>query len=232
MAADLAAFLLADGRFPVGGHAHSAGVESAVADGRVHDLDSAMAFVRGRVRTAGLTDAALAAATAVRIDPRASAAERALVLRAIDDEADARIAPPPLRVASRRLGRQLVRAADRAWPHAELARVVTRLGTDPHQACAWGLVGVGVGLPPLEVARLVVHHTASTPAQAAVRLLGLDPFAVSAALVGLTGVGEDVALEAASRAGGPLAELPAAAGPVVEVAAVAHPTRPNRMFTT
>ncbi|MDP8970441.1 MAG: urease accessory protein, partial [Actinomycetota bacterium] len=53
-----AALLLADGRFPSGGHAHSLGLEAAVADGRVRDLDTLGAFAAGRLATAGLCDAA------------------------------------------------------------------------------------------------------------------------------------------------------------------------------
>ncbi|MGD9797255.1 MAG: urease accessory protein UreF, partial [Acidimicrobiia bacterium] len=59
----LAALLLADGRFPMGGHVHSGGVESAVADGRVVDVPTLAAYLLGRLHTTGLTDAALAAAT-------------------------------------------------------------------------------------------------------------------------------------------------------------------------
>lgn len=228
----LTAFLLADGRFPAGGHAHSAGMEAAVRDGRVRDLATAVAYVRGRLFTAGLTDASLAVATAVRLDPRATEAERALLLRAVDDEAEARIAPPPLRVASRRLGRQLVRVSARCWPDAGIAPVVVRLGRDPHQACAWGLVASAAGLAPPSLATLVVHHAVSTPAQAAVRLLGLDPFAVAAALAALASEGEAVARDAVARGRGPLPDLPAATGPVVEVAAIEHATWTSRMFTT
>jgi len=61
--ASLAALLLADGRLPTGGHVHSAGIESAVVDGRVHDVDTLADYVHGRLRTAGLTEAALAAAS-------------------------------------------------------------------------------------------------------------------------------------------------------------------------
>ncbi|NEA07090.1 urease accessory protein UreF, partial [Streptomyces sp. SID10692] len=56
-----ALLVLADGRFPAGGHAHSGGAEPAVAEGRVHDADSLADFCRGRLHTAGLTAAALAA---------------------------------------------------------------------------------------------------------------------------------------------------------------------------
>ncbi|MYU17183.1 urease accessory protein UreF, partial [Streptomyces sp. SID8361] len=57
-----ALLILADGRFPAGGHAHSGGAEAAVAAGRIHDAASLEAFCRGRLHTAGLTAAGLAAA--------------------------------------------------------------------------------------------------------------------------------------------------------------------------
>lgn len=57
-----ALLLLADGRFPAGAHAHSAGVESAVRAGDVVDLATLDRYLRGRLATTGLTDAAFAAA--------------------------------------------------------------------------------------------------------------------------------------------------------------------------
>ena len=59
--------VLADGRLPAGGHAHSGGLEAAVAAGRVHDLATLEAFLRGRLATAGLVAAAFAAATTHRL---------------------------------------------------------------------------------------------------------------------------------------------------------------------
>ncbi len=61
-AVSVAALLLSDSRFPAGGHAHSGGVEPAVTAGTVTDLVSLEAFLRGRLRTAGLAAAGLAAA--------------------------------------------------------------------------------------------------------------------------------------------------------------------------
>jgi urease accessory protein len=60
------ALLLSDSRFPAGGHAHSGGVEPAVTAGTVSDLGSLEAFLRGRLRTAGLVAAGLAAAACER----------------------------------------------------------------------------------------------------------------------------------------------------------------------
>ncbi|MCU1455669.1 MAG: urease accessory protein UreF, partial [Acidimicrobiales bacterium] len=65
----LALLQLADGRLPAGGHAHSAGLERAVLDGRVTDIVTLGRFLEGRLRTAGLTDAALAVAARNNADP-------------------------------------------------------------------------------------------------------------------------------------------------------------------
>lgn len=62
-----ALLMLADGRYPAGGHAHSGGLEAAVGDGRVRDLSDLTAFLRGRLATAGLVAAAFAAAACGRL---------------------------------------------------------------------------------------------------------------------------------------------------------------------
>lgn len=79
-----ALLVLADGRFPAGGHAHSGGAEPAVTAGRIRDTPTLEAFCRGRLHTAGLVGAGLAAAAASGCDP--------LLL---DEAADARTLPPP-----------------------------------------------------------------------------------------------------------------------------------------
>lgn len=78
-----ALLVLADGRFPAGGHAHSGGVEPAVKAGRVHDAASLAEFCRGRLHTAGLVSASLAAAAVLGLDPLA-----------LDEAADARTPSP------------------------------------------------------------------------------------------------------------------------------------------
>ncbi|MDV9192308.1 urease accessory protein UreF, partial [Streptomyces sp. SR27] len=71
MTSRAALLVLADGRFPAGGHAHSGGAEAAVKAGRITDAASLAAFCRGRLHTSGLTAAALAAAAALGHDPYA-----------------------------------------------------------------------------------------------------------------------------------------------------------------
>lgn len=198
--AALALMLLADGRFPVGGHAHSAGAEAACADGRIVDEASLAAFVEGRLRTTGLVDAALAAATVLVLAGCRSADDARPALVALDAEADARIAAPALRAASRKLGRQLVRVAGRCWPDSTLALLPGIAPDGVHQAVALGGVAVAVGLSAEAVAQLSLHHAVTTPAQAAVRLLGLDPFGVAAVSARLAPVAARIAVEAVAEA--------------------------------
>lgn len=214
----LAMLLLADGRLPTGGHVHSAGIESAVADGRVHDVDTLARYVHGRLHTAALTEAAIAAAATLQ--PQ--------LLGELDAEADARIPVPALREVSRRLGRQLLRVAGRCWPATPLAS----LPRSPHQPVALGAVGLAAGLSASDVARVAVHHAIATPTQAAVRLLGLDPFAVAALAAALAAEGEPVVEAAVAAAARPLPELPARSGPATEIAAARHHLLDTRLFAS
>jgi urease accessory protein len=214
----LAALLLADGRLPTGGHVHSGGVESAVADGRIVDVDSLCAYLHGRLHTVALTEAALAAAVV----------RRPSEVGRLDAEADARITVPELRIASRRLGRQLIRVASRCWPHPLLAALPER----PHQPVALGAVGVAAGIDALTIATIAIHHATVTPAQSALRLLGLDPFAVAAVTAALAADGALVAEEAVRAADGPIEDLPARNGPVVDIAAALHASLPTQLFAS
>jgi urease accessory protein UreF len=51
---------LADGRLPAGGHAHSGGLEEAVATGRVSSASDLAGFLAGRLQSTGRVDAGLA----------------------------------------------------------------------------------------------------------------------------------------------------------------------------
>ncbi|GGM66366.1 hypothetical protein GCM10010106_10470 [Thermopolyspora flexuosa] len=62
MGASAALLLIADSRLPAGGHAHSGGAEEAVHAGAIAGPEDLARFLRGRLATAGLVAAALAAA--------------------------------------------------------------------------------------------------------------------------------------------------------------------------
>lgn len=215
--AGLASLVLADSRFPGGGHVHSGGLEEAVSAGRVHDVGTLAAFLHGRLRTAGRVAACLAAAAA----DRATAAPGEDEWTLLDAELDARTPSAAQREASRAQGRAALRAARAAWPSPVLDALVAA-HPRPHHPLLVGAVVGHAGEGPAAAGRCVGYLAVSGPASAAVRLLGLDPFAVNAAVVALTPDVDAVAAEAADLAAGPLADLPAPGAPVLDLMAESH----------
>ncbi|MEU9127986.1 urease accessory UreF family protein [Kitasatospora sp. NPDC048540] len=215
-----ALLLLADGRFPAGGHAHSGGAEAAVKAGRIHDVPSMTAFLTGRLHTTGLVAAALAAAAA-DVDPD---------LDTLDRAADARTPSPAQRATSRRLGRQLLRAARAAWPHPALDTLHHRHPRGAHQSVALGVTARAAGLGPGQAAALAAYESVNGPATACVRLLGLDPYQVAAALARLGPQLDAVAADAlaAARTG----DLPTTSAPLLDVYAEQHASWKVRLFAS
>ncbi|MCG5446583.1 urease accessory protein UreF [Micromonospora sp. NIE79] len=222
--------LLADGRFPAGAHAHSGGLEAAVAAGRVTDLTSLEAFLAGRLATAGLVGAAFAAA-AHRAAVLAEFAARSGALTRLDAELDARTAAPALRAVSRRQGRALLRAGRSIWPDAPFADLPATPG-GPHQPLVLGLLCAAAGLSRVETAMIAAYGTLTGAASAGVRLLGLDPYQVQALLVGLADACDGTAADAARAADDPPERLPAAAAPLADIHAEIHATWEVRLFAS
>ncbi|MCX4967930.1 urease accessory protein UreF [Streptomyces sp. NBC_00654] len=216
-----ALLVLADGRFPAGGHAHSGGAEPAVTAGRIRTADDLADFCRGRLHTTGLTAAALAAAAAHGLDPLA-----------LDEAADARTPSPALRATARRLGRQLMRAARATWPSAELAALAAARPRGAHQPVVLGLTARAAGIGPVDAAHCAAYETVSGPASAVVRLLSLDPFQATAVLARLAPELDRVADRAAAVARQGIDALPAASAPLLDIAAEAHAARPVRLFAS
>ncbi|MDO9353818.1 MAG: urease accessory UreF family protein, partial [Solirubrobacteraceae bacterium] len=124
--------LLADGRLPAGGHAHSGGLEQAVEQGDVHDIASMEGFLLGLLRSS--------AETAIHVSAAACAARHTMhdaQLQALDLEESARTPSASLRTASRAQGRQLLRAAEAIWP-APGPVELPPLPPGPHLALAQG----------------------------------------------------------------------------------------------
>lgn len=220
-----ALLVLADGRFPAGGHAHSGGAEAAVKAGRINGAASLEDFCRGRLHTAGLVAGALAAAAALGVDPAV-----------LDAAADARTPSPALRSAGRRLGRQLLRAARATWPCGELDALAGEFPKGAYQPVVLGLVARAAGLEALDAAYCAAYESVSGPAAAVVRLLSLDPFDATAVLARLAPELDrvaDRAVEAARRAVGEGVDvLPAASAPLLEVGAEWHAGWPVRLFAS
>ncbi|MEU4626030.1 urease accessory UreF family protein [Actinoplanes sp. NPDC023801] len=207
--------LLADGRLPSGGHAHSGGLEPQIAAGRVRDLHGLDGFLRGKLATGGLVSAAFAAAACADV---ARSAE-------LDAGLDARTPSPALRKASRAQGRALLRAGRAMWRLAPIGR-------EPHQPVALGVLAAAAGLTPADAAIAAAHGLVTGSASAAVRLLGLDPYAVHALLARLAPECDRIAAEAAARSGVPVDDLPAAGAPLLDIGAEHHATWEVRLFAS
>ncbi|GGK85820.1 urease accessory protein UreF [Mangrovihabitans endophyticus] len=213
--------VLADGRLPAGGHAHSGGLEAAVSSGRVRGMADLDGFLQGRLATAGVVTASFAAAACA--DPQR--------WRDLDAGLDARTPSPALRKASRAQGRALMRAGRILWPVPALDRPAAQR-IAPHHPVVLGAVAHGAGLVPRDAAVAAAYGTLTGPATAGVRLLGLDPFGAHALLAGLAGACDRIADEAAARAGDPVDTLPAAGAPLLDIGAEQHATWEVRLFAS
>ena len=234
-----ALLLLADSRLPAGAHAHSGGVAPAVDAGLIggngSDLAEVVAFLRGRLHTAGLLTAAIAARAchlAATDDRGTGVPAQAGLTRdawaALDAEVDARTPSPEQRKTSRAQGRALLRVARHAFPHPEYAA----LGTRPHHPIALGVAVHAAAGTPAEAAAVAVAGAISGPASAAVRLLGLDPLALTAAHAALATTADAVVAEATRYADRPSDALPAPSAPLLDLLAQAHARSEVRLFAS
>ena len=255
----VAALLLGDSRFPAGGHAHSGGVEPAVTAGTVTGLQSLEWFLRGRLRTAGLVAAGLAAAACAGVQRNVAQGKSAAVVRddgfwaELDAEADARSPAPAQREASRRQGRALLRTARVVWPGAAgLAGLAASVGANagaasatagatagatrteyragPHHAVVLGAAAAAAGCAPAEAARIAAYQAVAGPVSAAVRLLALDPMLATGILAGLASDIDQVAAQGAAYADSPPGDLPCASAPALDLLAETHIRAEVRLF--
>ncbi|RPE45691.1 urease accessory protein [Streptomyces sp. Ag109_O5-1] len=220
-----ALLVLADGRFPAGGHAHSGGAEAAVKAGRISGAADLEEFCRGRLHTAGLMAGAFAAAAVLGAE-----------VRELDAAADARTPSPALRGTARKLGRQLLRAARVTWPGPELDAVAREFPKGAHQPVVLGVVARAAGLSVADAAYCAAYECVSGPATAVVRLLSLDPFEATGVLARLAPEVDrvvDQAVEAArGAAGGGVDVLPAGSAPLLEIGAEWHAGWGVRLFAS
>ncbi|NHD18709.1 MULTISPECIES: urease accessory UreF family protein [unclassified Actinopolyspora] len=216
--ASLSVLALADARLPGGGHAHSGGLEEAVHRGVVADAGQLREFLHGRLHGAGGQAAAFAAAAA-RAAERGAGAE---YWRRWDVEFDARTPSPAQRNSSRAQGRGTARAGRAAWPCAELEELLSVTTSPHHPAVVGALLGARSLGTPKDAAAVVAYLAVSGPSAAAVRLLGLDPFAANAAVAALERDTELIARRAASTADSRPEDLPSTGAPALDLLAQAH----------
>lgn len=206
--------LLLDSRAPVGASSHSAGLEAAVTAGWVRDLDDLDAFCVGRLRTSGRVAAAFAAA----------AARDLAGWRELDAEFEARTSSPAMRNASRALGAGLRRLLRATVP--EFGGIDREWGVrSPHHPIVLGVGCALAGATPRDAARAAALAVVTTPATAAIRLLGLDPYAVHALLARL-------APEIDALADTEWDALPAEAALALDLLADVHQHQEVRLFAS
>jgi urease accessory protein len=217
--------LLLDSRSPAGAHGHSGGMEAAVTAGFVTGVDDVEEFCRGRLQTAGLVAAGFAAAACrgwLADWPPARWLD-------LDRELSARTPSPAARRASRQLGSGLRRLLAASEPAADLTAAWRECPPPaPHQPLVLGAACALTGGSPRVAARAAALGVCSSPASAAVRLLGLDPYAVHALLARLAVEVEGLA-DAVAGAGQP---LPAGTAPALELLADVHAEQEVRLFAS
>jgi urease accessory protein len=205
--------VLADGRFPAGGHAHSAGVEAAVACGDVISEATLERYLHGRLATTGVTEAAFAAASAAGGD-----------VADLDAELTARILSPRLREVGVRMGRQLLRAGRRAFPDPALDVL-----DGCQQPIVLGALVAVAGGAPADAATIAMHHLGAAVTTAGVRLLGLDPLAVAAIQVASASLIVELVASADWATTAPR-DLPAIGGAMTDILGEDHGHWSARLF--
>ncbi|WP_214108936.1 urease accessory protein UreF [Acrocarpospora catenulata] len=238
---DMAMLLLADSRLPAGGHAHSGGAEEAVRVGAITGPEDLARFLRGRLATAGLVSAALAAA-ACEIGSSVEEGSREVARwTRLDAEADARTSSPAQREASRTQGRLLVRTTRRIWPSPALDSLAAAVPDGAHHPVALGAAAAAAGCAPHQAALAAAYTSVTAPATAAVRLLGLDPVTVHRLLADLAPALNDAAHAAcASLIDSVVGQenhhdwsaLPAHAAPALDLLAEQHLRTEVRLFVS
>jgi urease accessory protein len=217
----LTPLLLADGRFPAGGYAHSGGLEQACHDGLT--ADEVAAYLRARLHAVAAPECALAVAAG-----RETEVDGLLLL---DDEAAARMPSPVLRAVSQRLGSQLLRTASVVWPDAGMPRAYRAASTSTPRPVAFGVVARAARLDELELARGFLYDDATMVTAAAAKLLPVDVLSMTRLLVELEEDIERLALAAVSL-NLPPRELPSAFAPLLELRSLAHGRREGRLFAS
>lgn len=237
--------MLGDGRLPSGGYAHSGGLEQAIRQGWVNDAADLHAFLRGRLHTTGLMNAAFAVSARHILGEDRSIAEvgdrttdtsvgeslgdaTTEALEILDAELRARTPAPALRTTGEWLGTLMLRSMQRIHPHPLLEALPKGL----QQPLVYGAVGQALGLGAAETAAVVLHEAVTGPATAAVKLMSIDPFQAHGAILSL-GEELDAAAETAAQYERTAASgLPALSSPLSDFAAEMHVKDHVRLFAS
>jgi urease accessory protein len=223
MSTAVLALLLADGRTPTGGYAHSGGLEAAVKDGL--SPAAVPAFMRGRLHTTAVCEAAFASAAT-----RAADDDDPDELALLDREMRARTSSPPLRDASTRLGSSLLRTASRMFGAPPVLERYRQDSESTPRPVSLGVVAAAAGLSPLDCATISLYADATGVASAAVKLLAIDAAGAFGWVAALAGEIERLAAAASRRV--PASQLPSASATLVDLRSLLHELDGARLFAS
>ena len=236
MRSQIALALVADGRWPSGGHAHSGGLEAAVRAGLVTDAETLHGWLLGRLMTTGEVDAAFASVAWMLAAPADPAAPPTGSPRTYDgcwtlliDEYWARVPVPALRAASMALGRAALRSAAATWPLPERLRPTRPNDVDWPWPVAFGAAARASGMDRAATALALATASVQGPAWSATRLMGLDPYQVARSLAQLVGAIETVTRRASQC---DMDSLPSISAPLLDIGAGNHSNQEVRLFAS
>ena len=162
-----------DSFFPSGGYAYSSGLEAAVQGGQIRNAESLSSYVEDLfARGLGRCEAVV-----VGLGHDAAVSGVLQVARGADRELDAMKLSRDARMASRQMGRQILRsAAEQADPSSTLCRFVAEVEGDRspgHLAVSFGLTLGTFKWPRQESVAAFLYHTAVGFVSASLKLLPL-----------------------------------------------------------
>lgn len=229
--------MLADARLPVGGHAHSAGLEPALAGGM--SPTQVPAYMLGRARSVTRVEAGTAvvarhvAVHGAELDGFGTAPQQlALALGTVDRAWAARTPSRALRDVSRSLARGYQRLARTLWAEhpAVIASGLVNTPSSPtlSRPVLLGVIAAAAGLDAENLVRLVVYDDAQTVAAAMLKLEPLDPAIPPGWVLAACAAAEEYVIDLAALTS-PDA-IPAWGAPESEGWAEAHSRSTQRLF--
>lgn len=217
----------ADSALPIGGAAHSFGLESLVAAGLL-DTDGIERFLFDYLEEAGMLEAAYCAASCQL--GRVSAGEPAFDhWLALNIELGARKLTRESREASASMGRRFLELAARVsdLPALHFARErVVQSGVEVHLGPCFGLVAAALGIEPEPASAAYLQQSMTTLVSCCQRLLPLGQTRAQEILWRL----KPAIVSTARRAAAASSERLSCFTPVLDIASARHATLSTRLF--